>query len=110
MNSLLSDLSIGVGAFASTNIDDIFLLAAFFADPRLCHRSLVGATFDVLHAGLPQRDAYDMVYRHGMDISADGVHLAAGSTTGSLWVSDNSGESWQTVGVNLPPIYAVRFI
>ena len=69
-----------------------------------------GATFDVLHAGLPQRDAYDMVYRHGMDITADGSHLAAGSTTGSLWVSDTAGESWQTVGVNLPPIYAVRFI
>ena len=69
-----------------------------------------GATFDVLHAGLPQRDAYDMVYRHGMDISADGSRLAAGSTTGSLWVSDNAGESWQTVGVNLPPIYAVRFM
>ena len=27
--------------FASTNIDDIFLLAAFFADPRLRHRSIV---------------------------------------------------------------------
>ena len=69
-----------------------------------------GATFDVLHAGLPQHDAYDMVYRHGLDISADGTHLAAGSTTGSLWVSSDAGDSWQTVGVNLPPIYAVRFI
>ena len=69
-----------------------------------------GASFDVLDVGLPQRDAYDMVYRHGLDIAADGTHLVAGSTTGSLWVSADSGESWQTVGVNLPPIYAVRFI
>lgn len=68
-----------------------------------------GATFDVLQAGLPQRDAYDMVYRHGLDIADDGTHLVAGSTTGSLWVSADSGESWQTLGANLPPIYAVRF-
>ncbi len=31
-----------------------------------------GGTFDVLDAGLPQRNAYDMVYRHGLDIAADG--------------------------------------
>jgi cadmium resistance protein CadD (predicted permease) len=41
MSSLVSDLGIGVAVFASTNIDDIFLLAAFFADPRLRHRSIV---------------------------------------------------------------------
>lgn len=69
-----------------------------------------GEKFDVLDTGLPQRNAYDMVYRHGLDIAADGTHLAAGSTTGSLWVSADSGDSWQTVGVSLPPIYAVRFI
>jgi hypothetical protein len=68
-----------------------------------------GATFDVLDAGLPPHDAYDVVYRHGLDIAEDGSHLAAGSTTGSLWVSSDRGESWETVGVNLPPIYAVRF-
>jgi cadmium resistance protein CadD (predicted permease) len=41
MSSLVSDLGIGIVVFASTNIDDIFLLAAFFADPRLRHRSIV---------------------------------------------------------------------
>lgn len=41
MTSLVSDLGIGIVVFASTNIDDIFLLAAFFADPRLRHRSIV---------------------------------------------------------------------
>lgn len=41
MTSLASDLGIGIVVFASTNIDDIFLLAAFFADPRLRHRSIV---------------------------------------------------------------------
>jgi len=41
MNPLVSDLGIGIVVFASTNIDDIFLLAAFFADSRLRHRSIV---------------------------------------------------------------------
>jgi len=41
MSSPVSDLGIGIVVFASTNIDDIFLLAAFFADPRLRHRSIV---------------------------------------------------------------------
>jgi hypothetical protein len=31
-----------------------------------------------------------------------------GSTTGSLWVSDNAGEKWQLINAHLPPIYAVR--
>ena len=41
MSSFVSDLGIGIVVFASTNIDDLFLLAAFFADPRLRHRSIV---------------------------------------------------------------------
>lgn len=41
MGSLVSDLGIAIVVFASTNIDDIFLLAAFFADRRLRHRSVV---------------------------------------------------------------------
>lgn len=41
MSSLISDLSIAVVMFASTNIDDILLLAAFFANPLLHHRAIV---------------------------------------------------------------------
>ena len=41
MSSLVPDLGIAIAVFASTNIDDIFLLAAFYADPRLRHRSVV---------------------------------------------------------------------
>jgi hypothetical protein len=32
--------------------------------------------------------------------------LVFGSTTGSLWVSENGGDSWQTRSLNLPPIQA----
>lgn len=68
-----------------------------------------GETFDVLSDGLPQTDAYDLVYRHGLDIDGTGERLLMGSTTGSLWWSSDAGDSWQTVSVNLPPIYSVRF-
>ena len=61
-----------------------------------------------LRRGLPQRDAFDLIYRHGLDIDDSGSRLAMGSTTGSLWVSDNAGEGWQLVNAHLPPIYAVR--
>jgi hypothetical protein len=68
-----------------------------------------GKTFETLRRGLPQEHAYDLVYRHGLDVDESGNRLAFGSTTGSLWISDDGGDSWQTVSSNLPPIYAVRF-
>jgi hypothetical protein len=66
-------------------------------------------TFDVLRDGLPQQHAYDIVYRHGLDIDADGETLAFGSTTGNLWLSEDQGDHWQQVSASLPPIYCVRF-
>ncbi len=68
-----------------------------------------GASFATLRAGLPQREAYDLVYRHGLAVSDDGAHLLMGSTTGHLWSSDDAGAHWSAVGVHLPPIYAVQF-
>jgi hypothetical protein len=68
-----------------------------------------GRTFDVLSNGLPREHAYDLVFRHALDVDADGASLAFGSTTGSLWVSDDQGDSWQSVSEHLPPIYCVRF-
>ena len=69
-----------------------------------------GKTWDVLREGLPQRNAYDLIYRHGLDVDASGAQLAMGSTTGALWISDSSGESWELLNAHLPPIYAVRFV
>jgi hypothetical protein len=68
-----------------------------------------GKTFETLTRGLPQSHAYDLVYRHALDVDETGNRLAFGSTTGSLWISDDGGEGWQTLSSNLPPIYAVRF-
>ena len=41
MNPLASELFTAIVVFVSTNIDDLFLLAAFFADPRVRYRSIV---------------------------------------------------------------------
>jgi hypothetical protein len=67
-----------------------------------------GRSFESLRAGLPQQHAYDLVYRHGLDVADDGVSLLMGSTTGGLWSSADAGENWQAVSLNLPPIYALR--
>ncbi len=53
-----------------------------------------GESWKQLREGLPQRNAYDVVYRHALDNSGDA--LAFGSTTGNLYVSENRGDSWQT--------------
>jgi hypothetical protein len=68
-----------------------------------------GESFQVLREGLPQEHAYDVVYRHGMDVDRTGDRLAMGSTTGSLWLSEDQGDSFRTLSTQLPPIYSVRF-
>ncbi|MBB5203369.1 hypothetical protein HNQ51_000662 [Inhella inkyongensis] len=66
-----------------------------------------GQSFEVLRQGLPQQHCYDLIYRHGLVVGADGQTLLMGSTTGSLWASADAGERWQAVNTQLPPIYAV---
>jgi hypothetical protein len=68
-----------------------------------------GQSFDILSEGLPQAPAYDLVYRHGLEVDGGGERLAMGSTTGGLWFSENGGDSWAQAPERLPPIYAVRF-
>ena len=69
-----------------------------------------GRTFDVLSEGLPSRHAYDLVYRHALEVDESGDRLMFGSTTGSLWVSENQGDTWHCISEHLPPIHAVRFV
>ena len=42
---MLETIVIGIMLFATTNIDDIFLTMAFFADPRLDRRAVVAGKF-----------------------------------------------------------------
>jgi hypothetical protein len=69
-----------------------------------------GKTFEILARGLPQEHAYDIVYRHALDVDETGNLLAFGSTTGSLWTTEDQGDAWRRVDANLPPIHGVRFI
>jgi len=68
------------------------------------------ATWEILHRGLPQVDAYDLTWRHALDVSTDGRTLAFGSTTGSLWLSRDGGETWSELNAHLPPVHAVSLI
>lgn len=68
-----------------------------------------GGSFELLTEGLPQRDAYDLVYRHGLAIDASGNRLAFGSTTGGVWISEDGGDRWLGLDARLPPIHAVTF-
>jgi photosystem II stability/assembly factor-like uncharacterized protein len=66
-----------------------------------------GDSWQTFREGLPQENAYDVVYRHALDASGDRVCF--GSTTGNVYVSEDRGETWRCVGNNLPPIHSVRF-
>jgi hypothetical protein len=67
-----------------------------------------GQSFETLRRGLPQQGCFDLVYRHGLALGADGRTLLMGSTTGHLWSSLDAGDSWQALPLYLPPIYAMR--
>jgi photosystem II stability/assembly factor-like uncharacterized protein len=69
-----------------------------------------GKTFRSLTKGLPQKHAYDVVFRHGLTIDDTGKALAMGSTTGNVWVSENGGNVWKLVSSTLPQVYAVRWV
>jgi photosystem II stability/assembly factor-like uncharacterized protein len=68
-----------------------------------------GRSFQVLRRGLPKGPAYDLVYRHCLDVDRTGKRLAFGSTTGGLWLSEDQGDSWRCLSTQLPPIHCVRF-
>ena len=69
-----------------------------------------GASFQVFGDGLPQSNAYHLVYRHALDVAGDGQTLAMASTTGGLWVSFDAGERWQALSRDLPPVAVLRFV
>ncbi|MFO1021728.1 MAG: exo-alpha-sialidase [Planctomycetales bacterium] len=73
----------------------------------VCQTEDGGETWQVLGSGLPQKDCYDFVFRHSLDLEAN--CLAMGTVGGSLHISEDRGCSWGTVSTQLPPIYSLRF-
>lgn len=69
-----------------------------------------GSSWATLTAGLPAESAYDIVFRHALEVAPDGRCLAIGSTTGSVWASDDQGDTWQTISHHLPPVYCLRVV
>ncbi len=68
-----------------------------------------GKTFKPQSDGLPQEAAYDLIYRHALDVDETGEQLAMGSTTGNLWISEDGGAAWRQISAYLPPIAQTRF-
>lgn len=68
-----------------------------------------GKTYQIHRKGLPQHNAYDLIYRHALVVDGTGTRLAMGSTTGSLWVSGDEGASWALMNAHLPPISCLAF-
>ncbi len=68
-----------------------------------------GASFEKLTNGLPQENAWDIVYRHALAIDETGEKLVFGSTTGNLWTTANGGKTWEHTSAHLPPVYVARF-
>jgi hypothetical protein len=68
-----------------------------------------GASFELVSDGLPETPAFDLVYRHSLEIDATGERLAMGSTTGNFWVGTDGGTRWTLVSNHLPPIAQVTW-
>ncbi len=68
-----------------------------------------GQTFSTWSSGLPQSHAYDLVYRHSLELAPDRHTLAMASTTGGLWISADAGEHWHCVSSHLPPVAAITW-
>lgn len=73
----------------------------------VCRTEDGGKSWTAFRQGLPQEDAYDITFRHALDVSGDTV--AFGTTTGNVFVSEDRGETWTCLGNHLPPVYSVRF-
>jgi hypothetical protein len=68
-----------------------------------------GRTCDVLTNGLPQLHAYDIVFRHSLAVDDEGRKLVFGTTTGSVYISEDQGDTWQCVSEHLPPVHSVAW-
>jgi photosystem II stability/assembly factor-like uncharacterized protein len=65
-----------------------------------------GKSWTTLENGLPQKNCFDIIYRHAF--SGSGKHLLMGSTTGHVFFSNNEGKKWSQIKDFLPPIYGVK--
>jgi len=68
-----------------------------------------GSTWQRLHRGLPQQNAYIGVLREGLAIdSLDAPGLYFGTSTGQVFASADEGETWDEIASYLPGISSVE--
>ena len=67
-----------------------------------------GKTWSAGRSGLPQENAFDIVFRHALDL--DQRELVFGTTTGNLYHSADSGQHWTALSTNLPLIHSACFV
>jgi photosystem II stability/assembly factor-like uncharacterized protein len=79
----------------------------FAKDQRLvvCHTTDGGETWTKQTTGLPQKDCFDLVFRHAL--SKKRTHMAFGTTSGNLFVSNDEGHMWDQITGFLPPIHSL---
>jgi len=73
----------------------------------VCRTEDGGKTWQALRQGLPQGSAFDITYRHALDVSGD--TLAFGTTTGNVYLSEDGGDSWDLLNHSLPMVHSVEF-
>ena len=74
----------------------------------VCRTDDGGKTWIDFRGGLPQKDCFDIVFRHALDVN--GETLAFGTTTGNLFISNDSGENWECINSTLPLVHSVAFV
>jgi photosystem II stability/assembly factor-like uncharacterized protein len=68
-----------------------------------------GNSWEPLTNGLPQHDAHLTVLRDGFTTDGlDPAGLYFGTRTGSVYASNDDGDSWHLLAENLPPVMSVR--
>jgi photosystem II stability/assembly factor-like uncharacterized protein len=68
-----------------------------------------GNEWEALTDGLPQRNCYVNVLRNAMSVdSLDSCGVYFGTTGGQVYVSNNGGDKWSPIVLNLPPVLSVE--
>ncbi len=69
-----------------------------------------GKSFEVLRDGLPQQQAWQLVYRHALAVHGDARSLALATTTGAAWISPDAGDHWVALPAQFPPVSALAWV
>jgi hypothetical protein len=71
----------------------------------VCRTDDGGQTWQRLSEGLPQENCFDIVFRHSF--AKMGATLFFGTNNGNVYLSEDYGETWQTLSTNLARVEGV---